>query len=74
MKQTLLKGMIFMFFFVLPFMIFAQGEVVGNVTDSQNIPLPGVTIVEKERKEHQTVWLQILMEIILFLLQISLQH
>ena len=47
MRQTLLKGMFAMVFFVLPFMAFAQGTVTGNVTDEENLPLPGVTIIEK---------------------------
>lgn len=47
MKRTLLKVAFVVLFFVLPFIAFAQGTVTGIVTDVGNLPLPGVTIVEK---------------------------
>ena len=47
MKQTLLKVAFTMLFSVLPIMAFSQGTISGNVTDTNNVPLPGVTVVEK---------------------------
>ena len=47
MKQNLLKGGLLLLFAVVPFLAFSQGTVSGNVTDSNNLPLPGVTVVEK---------------------------
>jgi len=47
MKRTLLKGGFAVLFFVLPVMVFAQGTVTGTVTDADNLPLPGATVVVK---------------------------
>lgn len=47
MKQNLLKSGYMMLFCILPFLAFSQGTVSGTVTDENNLPLPGVTVVEK---------------------------
>ncbi len=47
MNRTLRKVAFAVLFFVLPMMAFAQGTVTGVVTDANNLPLPGATVVVK---------------------------
>nr|WP_286942639.1 SusC/RagA family TonB-linked outer membrane protein [Allomuricauda sp.] len=46
MEQYLLKGTFSVLFLCMPLMIFSQGTITGKVTDADNLPLPGVTIIE----------------------------
>lgn len=47
MKLTLLKSGLLLLFAVVPLLAFSQGTVSGTITDNNNLPLPGVTIIEK---------------------------
>jgi len=47
MRQTLFKKGCFLWFLVMPIIAFAQGTIQGNITDNNNLPAPGVNVVEK---------------------------
>ncbi len=47
MKQTLCKRLFPLLIFALPIMAFSQGSINGNITDADNLPIPGATIVVK---------------------------
>lgn len=42
-----MKGLFSLSLLLLPILVFSQETVTGNITDSNNQPLPGVTVIEK---------------------------
>lgn len=47
MRQTLFKRVYFLLFFAVPILVVAQETIQGNITDNNDLPLPGASIVVK---------------------------
>lgn len=47
MRKTLSKRACFLWFLVMPILAFGQGTIEGNITDNNNLPVPGVNVIEK---------------------------